>query len=80
VSDEVEAEEEGRVRERRRRDDRLSGDVDAREAERGQRSDNDQVEQLAVPEAQRLPPADRPEHERDDGDRDQDQQQCEEEA
>jgi hypothetical protein len=52
VSGEVESEEEGRVRERRGGDDRLAGDVDAGEPDGGDEPDCEQVEELAVAEAQ----------------------------
>src|SRR3990170_2207585 len=52
VGGEVESEEEGRVRERRGRDDRLAGDVDAGEPDGGDEPDCEQVQELAVAEAQ----------------------------
>jgi hypothetical protein len=53
VGGEEEREEEGRVRERLRRDDGLAGDVDAREADRREEADRDEVEELPVAGAQR---------------------------
>jgi hypothetical protein len=52
VRGEVEAEEERRVRERRGRDLRLAGDVDAREADASQEACDQEVEELAVAEAE----------------------------
>ena len=45
-------EEEGRVRERSGRDDVLTGDVDGREAGCGQQADEEEVDELAIPERQ----------------------------
>jgi hypothetical protein len=53
VRDEIQREEEARVRQRLGRDDVLPGDVDAREADRCEKTDRDQVEQLAVARSQR---------------------------
>jgi hypothetical protein len=49
VRGQVEREEEPRVRQRSRRDDVLTRDVDAGEAERGEDADDDEVGELAVP-------------------------------
>jgi hypothetical protein len=49
---EVEGEEERRVRERGGGDDRLARDVDAGEPDGGDEPDCEQVEELAVAEAQ----------------------------
>ncbi len=48
VGDEVEPEEDGRVRQRGRRDHRLARDVDAGEADRRQRAHRNQAHQLTV--------------------------------
>jgi len=47
-------EEEGRVRERPGRDDVLAGDVDGREASRGQQTYEQEVDELAIPQRQCL--------------------------
>ena len=52
VRDQVQAEEDQRVRDRPGRDHRLPRDVDAREAEAGDDADRDQVDELAVPRGQ----------------------------
>jgi hypothetical protein len=52
VRRDVEAEEEGRVGERRGVDLRLAGDVDAGEAQAGQDPDDEEIRELAVAEAQ----------------------------
>jgi len=51
VREEVQAEEDARVGQRAGRDDRLSGDVDAREADRGESADADQSQELSVTKA-----------------------------
>ena len=56
VGDEVEGEEERGVAERAGRDVRLERDVDAREADRGEDSDGEEGDELAVPETQRESP------------------------
>jgi hypothetical protein len=56
VRREVEADEEARVGERAGGDLRLARDVDAREPGAGEDPDDEQVEQLAVPEAQLASP------------------------
>jgi hypothetical protein len=48
------SEEESGVRERPGRDDVLAGDVDGREPGRGQQADEEEVDELAVPECQCL--------------------------
>ena len=53
VGCDVETEEEDRIGERGRRDHVLPGDVDAREADRGQDGDDEEVRELAVPGAHR---------------------------
>ena len=57
VRRQVEREEEERVRERPGRDDVLARDVDAREAEAGDDSDDEEVGELAVPVAHLLWPS-----------------------
>jgi hypothetical protein len=54
VRRQVEAEEEAGVGERAGGDDLLPRDVDAREAEAGEDADDEEVRELAVPEAQLL--------------------------
>src|SRR5581483_10304308 len=58
VRGEIQHEEEDCVRERCRRDVRLAGDVDARKADGGEHADEDEIRELAIPEAegQRISP------------------------
>jgi hypothetical protein len=49
VRGDEEGDEESRVRERRRRDDVLSGDVDARKPGGRQEANEDEIDELAVP-------------------------------
>jgi hypothetical protein len=56
VGGEVEADEEARVRERAGRDLGLPRDVDAGEPRAGEDADDEEVEELPVPEAQLASP------------------------